>query len=525
MKKKLPLAAAAVLVAAAAGIWFFQSHVRIGGKFYPGDSQFLDLRGTGLTAAEYEAARERLPDCEILWDIPFQEAAYPMDTREITVRTLSREDLEALKYLPQLERVDGTDCPDTEVLLELQRQRPEIAVSYRVEVCGQMQDSLARTIAVENAAASELEKKLPYFPNLTRVTLSGVLPEAGALTALRERFPEIAFSWEVELAGRRIPWDTRELDLRGAELESREALERQLAYLPELERLDLRGCGLPQEDLRAIADTWEKTEVLFDITVASVTVPADTRELDLSGIPMADTREVEAALPYFTQLERVIMCDTGISDGEMDALGSRHPEVRFVWTVTVLYRQIRTDATYYTPYSLSDATIRNARNQDIEALRYCVDMVAVDVGHMQKVDSCAWAANMPKLRYLVIADTGISYLTPLSGLKELVFLEIFISPVEDYSPLLGCTALEDLNLGRTYGDPEPLTRMTWLKHLWWSNLNWGPGRKSDRAPELLPPALPDTQILFSGAHPTADGWRKLPNYYAMRDALHMFYME
>ena len=31
--------------------------------------------------------------------------------------------------------------------------------------------------------------------------------------------------------------------------------------------------------------------------------------------------------------------------------------------------------------------------------------------------------------------------------------------------VLGCTALEDVNLSRTFADPEPVKKMTWLKNL------------------------------------------------------------
>ena len=37
-------------------------------------------------------------------------------------------------------------------------------------------------------------------------------------------------------------------------------------------------------------------------------------------------------------------------------------------------------------------------------------------------------------------------------------------------------------------------------------------------------ALPETQIGYYYSHPDGD-WRKLPNYFKMRDALLMFYMD
>ena len=73
-----------------------------------------------------------------------------------------------------------------------------------------------------------------------------------------------------------------------------------------------------------------------------------------------------------------------------------------------------------------------------------------------------------KTKYLVLADTSISDLTPLENHENLIFLELFLTRVKDYSPLTTCRALEDLNLCYTNGDPAPIAEMTWLKRLWWS---------------------------------------------------------
>ena len=148
-------------------------------------------------------------------------------------------------------------------------------------------------------------------------------------------------------------------------------------------------------------------------------------------------------------------------------------------------------------------------------------MVCIDIGHNRGVTHCQWAANMPKLKYLVIADTNIKDLSPLAGLQELVFLEVFMSPVRDYRPLLDCPALEDLNLGYTYGDPTPVMQMTWLKRLWWPGalrvLNWNVRNQ-------LRQNLPDAKMNFVAGSSTGEGWRTGQHYYAMRDLMGMPYM-
>ena len=82
-----------------------------------------------------------------------------------------------------------------------------------------------------------------------------------------------------------------------------------------------------------------------------------------------------------------------------------------------------------------------------------------------------------------------------------------------------CTALEDLNLGRTYADVTPLLTMTWLKHLWLLDRGLEAQLKVREVFEET-----ETVLFFNGEFTVSGGWRDLPNYFAMRDILGMPYM-
>ena len=66
--------------------------------------------------------------------------------------------------------------------------------------------------------------------------------------------------------------------------------------------------------------------------------------------------------------------------------------------------------------------------------------------------------------------------------------------------------------------------MTWLKNLWWCDANGYANPARREAVERMCQALADTKIAIYIDHPTAGGWRQLPNYFAMRDYLGMFYL-
>ena len=86
-------------------------------------------------------------------------------------------------------------------------------------------------------------------------------------------------------------------------------------------------------------------------------------------------------LPYLPKLKKVVMLRCGISDEDMDAIDLRHEDVQFVWMVQVRRWGLRTDRTYFTVYN-NDYEFPED-NHSFAALRYCRDMIAIDLGHQK----------------------------------------------------------------------------------------------------------------------------------------------
>ena len=454
--------------------WFRQNDVMLDGKRYSRDATVLvlpggvpeqaeklalfpnlcwvDLRGVGLSWEEYEKAARWAGGARILWELDFQGRRISPNAEILEIDHLTDEDVAALRYLPRLRLVKAESCRDYPQLLALRDGRPGCQVRYRVELGGKSFDCRASVL---------------------------------------------------------VPGPCNEIQLRQA-----------LGLLPWVRRVDLRQTGLSPRQARALSRDYAPIRFVWEETWADVTFSTDAREIDLSGVEMESTEAVEELLPYLPRAEKIIMCDCGISSPEMAALGQRHPEIRFVWRVKLGPLSARTDDTWFAPITHRQLI----GGQDADELQYCVDMECIDLGHCW-ISHCEWARNMKNLRYLVLADTRVTDLSPLSGLKNLTYLELFVTPVRDYSPLLGCTGLEDLNLGYTYGDPTPISKMTWLKNLWWCDANGVHDQERREAVTRMCQTLKDTNIAIYIDHPTASGWRKLPNYYAMRDILGMFYMD
>ena len=388
-------------------------------------------------------------------------------------------------------------------------------------------DTRTLSIPGSSPAAEELAEMLSQLPALERLALPDGRYTPAEQMALRERFPAVEFLWPVEVCGKRFASDAEELSFAGREdltKASLKEIERCAALFPVLKSVDLTGCGL---DIRLLTDLdralGERAHVRWSFDLYGVTVSSLDTEIDLSDHRIKDgAAALEEAIGYMPALERVVMCRCGLTDEEMDALNRRYDDIRFVWMVYVQYNALRTDSDYYTPFKASGIE-QTDHPAGLRAFRYCTDLVALDLGH-SKISDISYIANMPHLKYLILAECYTLDLSLVGELKELKWLELFQSTTRDLSPLLGCTALEDLNICYITAPRdnlfETLRQMTWLKRLWCSGTTM-----TRQQIEQLREALPDTEIWCkNGDESTGGTWRYAESYYEMRDAFHMYYM-
>lgn len=463
------------------GIWYHRHYVRLDGKCYSRLSQQLDLsgvqgldystigqldkleeldlRGTGITLAEYQQLQGQLPNCQILWEVPFQGRFLSLDTTQLELTQLAQEEVEALSYLEGLTQVDAWSCRDYAALAALNRALPHCQVGYRVTLGDVEADSLADTLILESGELSQVQQALAVLPNVRKVVFAHALPDVETVSALEQAFPQVTLAWQYGPRNLPLGQAVDYLDLRGGALTLKQA-RLLLACCPGLRQANLKSCGLTTEEMLALCEEFPHCAFTWNVTFDDRVYSSDAVEIDLTGLSLDDPAWLEARVKYMPNLKKVILTGCTLSDEALDSLNLRHADIQFVWTVQLGPVSLRTDAIFFAPV----VTDQHVTQGQLDALKYCRDLVAIDLGHMHITD-CAWATNMPKLKYLILADSGVRDLTPLANCGELVFLELFLTPAQDYSPLLACKKLEDLNLCYCRGSADPVKKMTWLKRL------------------------------------------------------------
>ena len=524
------LAVLVILLAAAVGAaaWVAARYHIVSGKLYPKDAVVLDLREENIKPAHYDKIREKMPDCEIRWMIPFQGGALAEDVTEITVTTLTEKDIQLLDYAGQLQTVQAEGCTDYEILELLRQHRPDLEVNYSVALSGGRFAWDIETLALNSVAESDIPL-LKHLPNLKTVALAADSYDPGCVEALREAAQDAGLAFGVVIGGE-IHLDT-ETSLRISGITDGDLTL--LQYLHSMKNLLLQNPNAAPEKIVALGDQLPGVTVAWEVSLGDQTFDAETTAVDLTAVEVTDLAEVEQKMAYLPKLESVTFGLCGIDEPkwgnsrskltasplENEDLAAYRDRVRedykVVWTVRLGPSiALRTDADNFMPNHFGVGQLPDSYAYN---LRYCEEMVCLDVGHMTLTD-ISFVEYMPNLKYLILAWTEVQYIEPIRSCKNLVFLELDNSCIRDISPLVDCTALEDLNLGRTYCSVEPILGMTWLKNVYMI-------RRSNAG--VVGQALPDTRVVTSADETAATvgyGWRRLPNYYAMRDCLNAPYM-
>ncbi len=578
----------ALLAAGAAA--FLHYYLIVGGQVFRKDAETLDLRSSAVSAAEYDALREKLPDAQILWSVPFGGgrydssaesitltgfdsaelpnlrylenlravdaekvnltpeqfdslqsalpeaeirwaipiggAFYPSYEAGITLGDFTAEEIGLFRYFDRLERIDARSCTTLDALMALREAYPALEIEWNVPLGGSVyaQDTDAVTVDGSSLAAAELDRALAYLPAMREVTVPGCAWSGEERAALSEKYPYVRFRWPVTVCGKTFQGDETEISFAGRKLSSTDLQEMAawLPYVSALRTLDLTGCGLDFDAARPLYEALPGVDIVWDFELYGVPINSMDTFIDFSKIEMDSTQPVEDLLPFLPHMEKVDMSDCGFTDEEMDALNKRYEDVRFVWTIHIIYYKIRTDAI---GFRASSNRYSDFNDETIHKLDYCEDMIALDLGH-RYVPTLDFVYHMPNLKYLVLMDCKASDLTPLASCDKLIWLELNQATVTDISPLKECHALTDLNIVyNSYLDQEitfkTVLDMPWLERLWYSY-----GEFTNEQLVEIQKNNPNLLLhMMVNGNACEDPWRFDADYYDMRDAMNMFYMD
>ena len=500
----------ALVVAGAVGfLWYRNTHVFVEGKAYSNRVDSLDLRQESISIEHYDQLKALLPDCEILWNVPFQNGTVSSDCGELTIDTISDGDIELMAaYFPNLKKVDASRCGDYAMLEKLQARLPELDVIYTVSLGGKSfaPDSTELSLAPEEFDLDTLTANLPYLPQVNTLEFLRTDLTLEQVEQLRTDFPGITFAFTVELLGQEYGEDTTELDLSAMTSEQVVEVSQKLPMLPALEKITLTDAGgnsqLPKEDVKTLQEAVPGVVIDYSFDFFGTRLSTAEEEVHIKNVKIGDEgeSEVRAALDLLPNCKRFVLENCQISNEVMAKLRDDYRDrTKVVWRVNFGKGSSLTDAQILRAvYDLVDTNCAN--------LTYLEDVRFMDIGHNEFLKESSFISGMKSLEYVIISGSMISDLKPFANCKNLKVLEAaFCEYIYSAEGLESCENLERLNISYTHiTDLSPLDNLN-LVNL--CAMYEGKSRVPVEEQERFKALKPDCKMTFVGSQPYGSAWR------------------
>jgi len=529
-----------ILAALLGFIWYTTTHIFVDGAAYPKYEDTLDLRGEDISEAHYLAVQSQLPNCEIIWNVPFQNGRQSSDSAQLAISTLNEEDIRVLKsYFPKLKRIDAGACQDYPQLVQLSLVLPECEVAYQVVLGNVLADPNAETLTLEPGTFGfeTLMANLVYLPRLQSIHFPTAELTLEQQEELKAAYPQIAVSSTVTILGKEYDDKTTVLDLSSMKSADVEEVSAKLAMLPNLNEVQLMSTAsasyLTLEDVKKLNGAAPDVVFHYSFDFYGVSISTADKEVILKNITVEDPafpQQIRNLLSVMENCQRFVLDARGpydkiwkvISDEEMAKIREEYRDkTKVVWRV------------YFgdNGSTLTDAQVIRAvyglTDDNSKDLIYCENVRYLDVGHNEFLDYMEFLSGMKDLEVAILSGAPLKDLSPIAACKNLKFLEIAnCLYLPDINALKECTQLEMLNISFTKFEDMSVLNDLNLTHLTSVKNSFVSRNEPEEALQAFIDTHPNCWTVYEGEQPYGVGWRydeedkHLPWYAKMVKAFH-----
>ena len=378
---------------------------------------------------------------------------------------------------------------------------------------------VALCIEFEPHVSSFVHDKLSfiYFGNKA----SSIKKENGEQTAISyaekqtcmQICPDVKYRGKVyyELYGKRVYENDVYVNLSDVQID--ENLAENLKTLPKIREVELYNHNLTNDQKIQLQETLPNVLFKWKVEILGEEVDWNVETLNFSKKRVNNIEDFKKSLRLLPNLKKLDMSYTNLSNEQLGQLRVLFPNVRIDWVVHMSKWSCRTDAVAFSVLVYT-YDYRRMTTQDIQVLKYCTELQALDLGHQAIEDITVIGDYLPNLRVLILADNKIRDISPLAKLKHLHYIELFMNDITDSTPLASCDELVDLNISFNYrfSNINGILNLPKLERLWLISDNI-----SAESYSLIRKTYPNVVLVTTGSGSTNSGWRTHERYYAMID--------
>lgn len=432
---------------------------------------------------------------------------YEVGVTSIDLRGTQDIDLKKLYMMPSLRHIDLRNSSLTvEQADEIREKMPDCELLWTVRIAGEQYSSDSTELVLTSPDETDFEL-LRFFDRLTMVEVKD--SELYELIMNYDRqMEDCLFVWSVPIGNEVYKSTTASVTLPEVSASDIDRLQ----YLPQLISVDFSGCT-EYDRIMSFREENPDCYVLWTVDMFGTTVTSEDTELDISGTKISDGEELRSRLRYLPALEKLMVCDCGLSNEVLDEINREFENVKIIWKVYFGRWSLRTDATAFSTQNYDPPAYRLV-DREVTVLRYCTDLEMLDLGH-NSLTSVEPFTELTNLKVLILADNRISDISSLNKLTKLEYFEMFINRISDISVVQYMPNLTDINFcWNRISDPSPLYNHKHLERVWMC----GGGMSAATKREFIA-ALPGVEFdLYSTYGSTNGSWRNNEHFSKIRDA-------
>lgn len=388
---------------------------------------------------------------------------------ELQMKAENDGDLKALEEYPNLKSLDlrGSVCYDA--IQTYMEAHPQVDVLFDITIGDTAYDPGMETLTLENGTfdVGELAERISYFTALKELSLPGTSLTAEELKALAESRPDMSLKYTVLLQNMEISGDTADLNLAHLGTEQTGEI---VSVLPQLMNLtdvyltDAEGeSGFEIPDVKAIMDAVPGVNIHYSFKLFGKTVSTMDEQVEYVKDYIGDegVEQIRQALDIMPKCTYLLMDRCSVSNSVMAQLRDDYPEKKIVWRIYYAKSNCLTDVTVF-------RCVEQLNDGNSKQLKYCTDVVYMDIGHSYNLSDLSFVSYMPNLKVAIVADCYTNSLEPFAACKNLEWIEIVnCVRLKDISPLGECLNLRGVNMSYSFSidDLSPLYGLEHLERL------------------------------------------------------------
>lgn len=297
-----------------------------------------------------------------------------------------------------------------------------------------------------------LAAAIPKLPKLSRLSFPDTELSAEELDTIRKAAEGVEVSFTLDINGQTCDQGTQSVDLSGITSEQTAEILPKLSLLTNLSEIELMSqdgsSTLSKEDVKQLetAVPGAKLHYEFDLFGQHLSTEAERVEYDSVEIGNEGVEEIREALSIMPDCNYVLLDSCGIDNEVMAQLREDFPDKKIVWRIFL-------DTGYYFDFLTDEQVLRltyGLNDENSQVLKYCTDVVYLDIGHNEALTDFSFISHMPELECLIASLASVTDLSPLTSCQNLIWVELIdCYELTDITPLKEIPSIRYLSISET----------------------------------------------------------------------------